>query len=872
MLQDLSTILGNLAFSQHDTNAVLDASGPLTYAGLHHWSNALGQQITKKLPSAPQVCLVVAGFDRAAIAGMIGVLKSHHIFVALDHALPPDNIVRVAEELGVAMCLYTPVAKTAVAAAGLTVPTLMISTPPEKPLLNLKPQRDFGRIACYKRSSGSTGDAKTAAYSAEAILIDAREGAMVNDITPGAPYALVSTFDSAMSAAAILRCLLAGGTLMPVDLRFETPSKAARRLIAARMTHLHATPTAYRVLTKGLAQGAIFPDARSVFLSGEKTTMADVQLLARTTQADCKLRVAFSSSETQLVAHSTVVPSQDPGAEEFTELSIFPDVRIDILDPDGTPLPIGQEGRVRVAGKMVALGYQGQVDPAIAAKFGVGDDGLSTYLTDDLGYVTADNRLILTSRQGREVKIRGRRVNLTELETWLNSDPGILSAAAVVQPIGPEDAPRLVAFVECKPDDFAGIPALRDSIRSQLPSSLHPAAIVVKDALPLTPNQKIDRKALTRDLSHLAAAGPEAPLADSRYSDLAAIWEQLLNRKVSREDAHFFDLGGDSIAATVAAVMIEEKFGLRVDTGFVFRWPLLATQAQQLESLSQSQGGLPDRLLVPLTSAGVATLTRADGPAKICVISGAGGHVLPFAPLAEDLLPDYDLFGILHPAILADEPALDTIGDYATRMTRALKAMQPKGPYILMGYSFGGAVAHEIGRQLSAAGEEAGVVIVDLSLQKLDGPMDKARRVQKAFRQWIARTLVAERQEATQDHVTLTQPDRAKSDPVQRAHDAIAFERMSQILERYDPVASTCPTVLIKAADSDKRFAKADYGWGKVAPLLATMTTPGDHLNLFKGPHQSDFAGTLRQALSQITDNRAKAAGKNRLGLHGRAT
>ncbi len=845
-MRDIATLMAAIAEKDGDTPAVIDAADRVTYAEFEAWSNDLANRINGAIGLEPRVCLVVAGFDRQAIVGMVAALKTPHYFVALDRENLPANIAEIAGQFDAGLVVYADSAEETVRAAELTAQLLPIGSVPAGPVAAPAPLTDLTRTATYKRSSGSTGGAKTAAYSAEALLIDAEQGAWVNDIVPGAGYGLISTFDSAMSAGAIMRCLLAGGTLMPVDLRFENPKRAVDRLTGDGLTHLHATPTAFRLLTQGLADDAIFPDVHSVFLSGEKSTPADVRLIAKTTKPECRLRAAFSSSETQLVAHTTVYPAQEPGPEDFAELNLFKGVRIDILDEDGKPLPAGELGQVRITSKMVALGYRGDVDPDAAARFTANDDGSRSFLTDDMGYLTGEGLLVLKSRAGREVKIRGRRVDLGELEAWLTRQDDIAEAAVVIQPLGHDGTPRLTAFVKADAG-FESTSSLRKRMQAELIASLQPAAIVLLDELPRTPNQKINRRALESDLSHLEADGGETLEAEGLLGEVAKIWAGVLNRPVTGPEKDFFDLGGDSIAATVTAVQMEGKLGLPVDTGFVYRYPVLAEQVAALKKL-EGADPLTDRLLVPMTNPDV------DGPTpqakRAFLISGAGGHVFPFAPVAHELCQRWDIMGLLHPGILDSEPALDSIPAYADRLIRAIRASQAVGPYYIIGYSFGGAVAHEIGRRLADAGETVGVVIIDLQLLQIATLRYKA---------WYAREKI---ERLFNRNRKLREPrgflDDPNLDPVERARLSISVRKMAGVLDKYRPFKTKAPTVVITAEIKDEPYEAVDLGWGKVAPLVRVTTTPGNHLEMFKDQYMKGFAELLDDSLRLLEKESAE--------------
>ena len=838
-----------------DAPAIVDASGRASYAEIDNWSNDLANRIIEAAGETSRVCLVVSGFDRLGIVGMLATLKSPHILVALDHEIPPANIAEIARQLDARLCVYSDSGAETVGAAGLSIPTLAVGPLPQHPAPAPPAIPDLSRAAIFKRTSGSTGSAKTAAYTAEAILIDAEQGAWVNDIEPGAGYALVSTFDSAMSAAAILRCLLAGGTLMPVDLRSETPKRAVTRLIGDGITHVHATPTAFRLLTQGLADGAMFPAVHSVFLSGEKSTPADVRLIAHVTGPQTRLRAAFSSTETQLVAHTTVYPAQDPGPEDFAELNVFPGVRIDILDAEGHPKPAGELGQVRITSKMVSLGYRGDIDADTAARFIANDDGSRSYLTSDNGYLTAEGLLVLTSRAGREVKIRGRRVDLGELENWLTRQKDIAEAAVVVQPIGQDASPRLAAFIKSDAG-FEDTSALRKRMQAELVAPMQPTAIVLVDDLPRTPNQKIDRRALEADLSHLDHDAGETFEPDGLIGDVARIWATVLNRRVTGPNKDFFDLGGDSIAATVAALMMEENLGFQVDSGFVYRYPVLSAQVQALARFGGGEAALPDRLLVPLTIASGGPPIGADGPSRVFMIPGAYGFVLPFAPLARKIAPDWDLVGVLHPDLLKSEPKLHSVEETAERMCAAIRAIHPQGPYYVVGYSFGGAVAHEIGRRLSNAGEKAAVVILDTRVPRLMSFLGRANLMRRGLRKWLNRKL--DRPDPHPDEfvpiwtLPVPFPGTSEDEPL-----PFSFARAATILGKYRPKKTTAPTILFKATHLRSRLDRNDFGWGRVAPLEKIVLTPGRHKDFFEEPNLETFAKLMSEGL-RVLETRVK--------------
>ena len=851
-MRDIASQIAAIAETGGDTPAVIDATDRLSFAQFEDWTNDLANRINAAIGLEPKVCLVIAGFDREGIVGMFAALKTPHIFVALDRENQPANVATIAAQLDAGVVVYAGNAEAVVQEVGPATARVPVGDMPQGPVAPPAPLTDLARTAIYKRTSGSTGGAKTAAHTVEGLLGDAIPGAKILELSPGAKLSVVSTFDAALTSAATLRTILSGATLLPVDLRFESPKKAADRLIGEGLTHVYCTPTAIRLLCTGLPEGGIFPELRSILLGGEKTTMADVRLLAHSTPADAHLRATFASTETQLVAHTTVPLTGDVQPEDFADMEVADGVRIDILDDAGAPKAAGEVGHVQVTSKMITLGYQGDADPALNAKITHNDDGTRSYMTDDMGYLTREGRIVLTSRAGREIKIRGRRVDLGALEGWLTAQEDIFEAAVVVQPIGHDGGPRLAAFIKGE-DGFEGASALRKRMQAQLIAAMQPTAIVVVDELPRTPNQKINRRALESDLSHLEADGSETLQDDGLLGQVAQIWAGVLNRAVTGAEKDFFDLGGDSIAATITAVRMEQKLGLPVDTGFVYRYPVLAEQVAALEAMEGGADALPDRLLVPLTIPGAEGPQPEEKPQRVFLISGAGGHVFPFAPVARELQAQWDILGILHPGILDSEPELGSISDYADRMGKAIRASQPEGPYFIVGYSFGAAVAHEIGRRLTAEGETVGVILVDLQLLKLGTLRYKAWYTRERIGTNLRRGREAGVQPGFLDDPNL--------DPVEKAKLSISIRKMSQMLDRHSPEKTKAPTVIITAAIKDEPYEAKDLGWSKVAPLVKVTETPGNHLEMFKDQYMEGFARLLDESLTLLAQETGAARG-----------
>lgn len=294
---------------------------------------------------------------------------------------------------------------------------------------------------------------------------------------------------------------------------------------------------------------------------------------------------------------------------------------------------------------------------------------------------------------------------------------------------------------------------------------------------------------------------------------LADVWAEALGRRPATDEADFFEMGGDSLAAFEATLLLQERFGERIDAAFLYRLPRLGDQARAL-ALGDAAAP-PDPLLVPLAG-GLEPGT--DGYAWI--ISGLDGHVAPFSGVAAALHPRWRLIGLLDPVFVADEPRFDDIGSLADRFFDAIRRLDCDGPYLVIGYSQGGAVAHEIGRLALSAGRRAGVVILD---HKARGHASLAARSVAAARR-IKRVL-------------------SGRPPVPPA----AGRRAPRRYEHSD-----APTVLIRTRAARRRFQRRDYGWSRAARLVDVHLVEGDHLDFFKGDRRRGFCAALSAALARL--------------------
>ena len=257
-----------------------------------------------------------------------------------------------------------------------------------------------------------------------------------------------------------------------------------------------------------------------------------------------------------------------------------------VLDRRREPVPIGVPGELFIAGEGLARGYLHReeltAERFVENPFASGGTSPRMYRTGDLVRYLRDGRLEYFGRLDNQVKLRGFRIELGEIEAVIAGDGAVGQAVAVVCEVAPGDS-RLIAYLAPKPGATVDLDRIRGTMRRSLPQYMLPSAIVTMDALPLTQNGKIDRKALpVPDLNSLAATIFVLPRSATEEK-LAAVWCEVLKRTRVGVQDHFFELGGHSLMAMRVVSRVQEAFGVRLPLNAVLEWPTVEELAAKID-------------------------------------------------------------------------------------------------------------------------------------------------------------------------------------------------------------------------------------------------------------------------------------------------
>jgi amino acid adenylation domain-containing protein len=387
----------------------------------------------------------------------------------------------------------------------------------------------------------------------------------------------------------------------------------------------------------------------------------------------------------------------------------LPNTRVYVLDGNLEPQPIGIPGELCIGGAGVALGYLNRAE-LTAERFGPDpfseEPGARMYRTGDLARWLADGAIEFVGRSDRQLKIRGFRIEPGEIESVLEGHTGV-RAAAITTREDDSGVPRIVAYLVGTGE---GEPPAPDELRAfaaeQLPAYMIPTAWVLLDALPSTPNGKVDLDALPDPaFDRSSQAGELVAAATPTEHALVAIWREILGVEEIGTTDNFFALGGHSLLAVRLFAQIEDRLGVRLALASLFQSATIAELARMVDEQSGSARKQSWASLVPIR----AQDEQRQRP-PFFLVDVVGGLLIGYHALVERFPDEFPLYGLHAPGVDGSRLPISTIEGLAAHYIEEIRQFQPHGPYYFGGFCFAGVVAYEMARQLSEQGEELGMV------------------------------------------------------------------------------------------------------------------------------------------------------------------
>ena len=701
-------------------------------------------------------------------------------------------------------------------------------------------------LAYVLYTSGSTGRPKGVGIGHRNLinLISWGRSLLSADELRGMLFSTSLNFD--LSAFELFLPLAFGGCIILVENLLTLQSAPQREKVRL----VNTGPSLFDAL---LRAGGLPAGVTTVILAGEKLSR---RMAAAVFEAAPGVRLLNCYGPTETTVYSSCALIDPADRSEPTIGRAIWNTDLHVLDSGRALLPPGVEGELFIGGAGVGRGYLGRSE-LTAERFLPNPYGPGrVYRTGDRVRWRADGELEFLGRADDQIKINGVRVEPGEIEAALLELPQIEAAAVKLC----EDAAgvrRLTAYLVPSPGSEPETENVRAALVRQLPRNMVPAFFVWLDAMPMTPNGKLDRKALPPPPHEEASPALNRPPATPMEREIAAIWEDLLRVSPIGVRSDFFDLGGDSLAMVSLFATIEARFGQHLTVDILAGGLTIAGLAQTL-----AEGGPKDAAMDPV----VALQPLGDRPPFFCV-HGIGGDLLHLHRLAIHMGTDRPFLGLRRPL---EARLTDSIRDMAARYVAAMLVHQPTGPFHLGGHSFGAMVAYEMALQLVEQGHEIGMLaIIDQrrpgwrltagnalpilpriianipSLIRNDlAPVPKADRIRhlrRTLRRWSRAALGI--RPGVADMFDLSRLETGQIS---------LFEAHLRALRAYQPLPLSVPLTLVRASVQlplSHVALDSSLGWSDLVKNVRVRTVPGSHGSITTEPLVRELAKILTDEL-----------------------
>ncbi|RPA01074.1 non-ribosomal peptide synthetase [Burkholderia pseudomallei] len=841
-----------------DATAIVDGATTLDYRALDARANRIAHALAHAGVRAGDRVALHLEPSIGLVAAQLAVLKLGAAYVPVDVGNPPARKAFVAQDSGARLVLGD-AALDWPAAAGVPQRDLaaLLAGPWPSDAPARAPQCGGDTPAYVMYTSGSSGQPKGVLVTHRGIArLAVNSGYATFDASDRFAFASNPAFDA--STFEVWTALLNGASIGIVkrDDLLDLGALAGK-LSSIGVTCLFLTTALFNRCVS--FDPAMFARLRCVISGGER---ADPAVYRKVLEAGPPRHLlnAYGPTETTTFAAvweaepGTLAAQAAPIGRPIGNTSVY------VLDAYGAPVPVGVTGEIHIGGPGVAQGYLNR--PALSAERFVRDPFVGgdarMYRTGDLGRWRPDGMLDCIGRADFQVKIRGFRIELGEIEACLLEHGALAQAAVLARDDGGDGGKTLVAYYVPRAGHEDGAPALRAHLAARLPEYMVPAAYVRLPAMPLTPNGKLERRALPapdeRSYVRRDYAAPQGEIETT----LARIWAELFGiERVGRHDG-FFELGGHSLLAVRMVARVHDVLGVEVPLRALFADPVLHVFASAVARASTRQASSN---LVAFRSAGTA--------APLFFIHSGLGEIGFVGDLLPGIAPEIPVYGFAAVGFLAGETPHATIEEMAAQYVDAMRRVQPHGPYRLAGWCAGGNIAFEMAHQLIAADET--VEFLCMIDSPTSAPIDRSvtacvlARIPDDIPEAL-RTRLHALGDAFDVRGMLHACQAAGMLPIDlptglmERHVAVQYAIKHAKLN-YVPPRLPVDVIHFVAQDEPMwRNGWAMDGWHDVADRVICLPASGDHMTMVAAPHAEQLGRRITEALAVHGGPRADGA------------
>lgn len=805
-----------------DAIAVIFEHQQLTYRELDNRANQLAnylQTLAVKPDTKVGICI-----NRCLemVVGILGILKAGGAYIPLDPAYPQERLSHMLSDSEVSVLLTK---------------QSLLSELPENKALQICLDKDWDNLIASQSQQAADSDVKppnlayviyTSGSTGKSKGVMIEHNSLVNFTQTATREYGINSQDRILQFASIsfdvaveemYPCLTNGATLvLRTDDFLTNGSGMLEKCNELGLTVLDL-PTAYwHQLASDLATGEWdAPEKLRLVIIGGEAVIPEKVKTWQTSFKDNKypeLINTYGPTEATVVVTKCKLSesiNQHSGLIEMTIGKPFDNVKIYILDSNLNPVPIGVPGELHIGGECLARGYLNR--PELTAKKFIRDPfnpGMRMYKSGDLARFLADGNIEFLGRIDHQVKIRGFRVELGGIETVLNQYAAVKETVVIPQEYEAGDK-RLVAYIVPRNAQPPTTQQLKDFLGSRLPQYMVPSAFVILDALPLTPNDKVDRKALPKpDKTNLSLEEEYFEANNDVEQKLVDIWEQAFRIQPIGIKDDFFSLGGNSLMATSVVAEIEQVFDKKLNSGIFFE----ASTIQELATIITQEETIRDRLIK----------INSNGKKLPLFIIANNGF------LYQQMIDNLDTE---QPVYIVQEP-LDKAPEMASRCIQQIRDIQPQGPYNLMGHSYEGLVTYEIAQQLYAQNEKVDFLgLLDTPTPEVENRAEEARLLFKRY-QRLKIVLGFSWKDKTSFFKERIEYRLSESfQPL--------MPTLDKFMNEYELKALPCKINVFVATFEFYGLEDAHFGWDKWATEVDIYKIPGTHRSMLLKPENAQL-------------------------------
>ena len=818
------------------------------------------------------------------LVALLGILKAGAAYLPIDLAYPADRLAFMLEDAQAPFLLTQSHLLKDLPQHTAEVICLDDSTSPvwSSPAANPEPLANADHLAYVIYTSGSTGKPKGVQIPHRNVLrlFDATQNWFHFDEHD--VWSLFHSYAFDFSVWEIWGALMFGGRVVVVPFAVSrSPHEFAKLVAEEKVTVLNQTPSAFKQFSAADEAAPQDLALRLIIFGGEALEMASLKPWFDR-HGDAAPRLINMYGITETTVHVTYRPLSKDDLTRGSLIGVpIPDLQLYVLDANLEPAPIGVPGEMFVGGAGLAKGYLNRAELTaerfIAHPFS-SDHTARLYRTGDLAKRLANGDIEYLGRIDQQVQLRGFRVELGEIESVLLTHPQVREAKVILREDTPGDQ-RLAAYLIPSNGVTPTVTELREHLQKKVPDYMVPAAFVTLKQFPLTNNGKLDTKALPQPTTDRAALASSytAPQSDAEKT-LAKIWQDVLKTDRVGATDNFFELGGHSLLGLALFTRIQKELDVALPLATLFQAPTLGALAKIIESLRQPEIKVEPQLTPVLNEiasvSSILALVQSEGTkTPLFSIHGGDGGSLFYGQLATGLQHERRFYAIEAPSLMDRSEVLSdlSVEGCAERYLREIKKVQPVGPYLLGGYSFGGVVAWEMAQQLRHSDEEVlGVILFDTSNPRVEhrNRYSLAERISAYWRlnkdkpvlsrvgalaARFANGMISKRKH----FAAVREAERALKNGLEVSNDIRLIqvrEAHTQAFERYVPKPLNAPVILLRAnTESDHCFYTEELGWEGLTPAgINVVPITGAHLDIFQAPNLTVMINQLNSVLHEL--------------------